>query len=239
VKKTLVIALVILFSLSACIPDFLQSGTQDEPEEAVDIAATVMNTEVAQTFEALDTPTLVEATFTASPTETMLPSETATEFATNTATFEASETPTGTLATDIASLTPDGTLPAETATEPEGTISPTVTGTLEAEATSIYPSATSPISINQPPASVPRYKISVENKTKGKVYISLQGVTEGGYRPIIEYDIPAGGKANFKIPEGQYTAVVYVGKEPMIGYFGIHAHGVNIIITRDKIQIKK
>ena len=66
----------------------------------------------------------------------------------------------------------------------------------------------------------------------------MQGVTEGDYHPIIEYDIPAHGKVKFKIPEGKYTAIVYVGKDPMIGYFNIRDGNITIIIRRDEIQIK-
>ena len=228
-KKILFFGFIVLFSLSACVPDFLNP---DSPAEEVDIVTTVeaeANTQVAQTFEALNTPTIIafstntkEATATIAPTETKIP--TATDAAT--ATTEATETPTGTLATETASTTPDGTLPAETET-------------LTVTETSIYPPPTSPISINEPPDSVPRHKITVINKTKGKVYISLQGVTEGDYHPIIEYDIPAHGKAKFKIPEGKYAAIVYVGKDPMIAYFRIRSDNITIIIKRDQIQIEK
>ena len=237
-KKILFLSFVLLLSLNACVPEFLSPDTS---EEAVDINATVdaeASTQAVQTFDALYTPTM-EVPATSSPTDeataTEVPTETepateavATEaVATETATAEATETITGTLATEATSTTPDGTLPVETAT-----------ATIEATATSIYPSPTSPISINEPPPSVPRHKINVVNKTKGKVYISLQGVTEGDYHPIIEYDIPAHGKVKFKIPEGKYTAIVYVGKDPMIGYFNIRDGNITIIIRRDEIQIK-
>ncbi len=227
-KKILFLSFVLLLSLSACVPEFL---SPDTPEEAIDINATVdaeASTQAVQTFAALYTPT-IESPATATPTEeataTEVPTETAP--ATETATVEATETIEGTFTAEATSSTPDGTLSSETAT-----------ATIEATATSIYPSPTSPISINQPPASVPRHKITVINKTKGKVYISLQGVTEGDYHPIIEYDIPAHGKVKFKIPEGKYTAIVYVGKDPMVGYFGIRDGNITIIINRDEIQIK-
>ena len=228
-KKMIVLTLVILLSLSACVPDLLNSGSQDAPAVApVDIAATVeaaANTKVAQTFEALSalaTPTLNPPTLeppvdeaTATAIEPASPSETPT--------MEASASPES---TEIATETPEETLVA--------------TATLEATATSIYPSPTSPISIQLPPDYIPRHKISIVNETKGKIYISLQGVTVDNYHPIIEYDLKAWGKATFAIPEGTYTAIVYVGKEPMIAYFGINkSTDITIFIARDEIRIKK
>ena len=171
-----------------------------------------------------------EPTSTVTATEELPPTETPT----------ATETPDGTLLAETATETPDGTLPAETATEtPDGTL-PAETATLEITATSIYPSPTSPISINQPPDSVPRYKISVENDTKVRVYISLQGSTEGGYNPIIEYDLAPWQRIKLSIPEGYYAAVVYVGKDPMIDYFAVHSNNsITIVINKDSIKIKK
>ena len=233
-KKIVLIGLVLLFSLSACVPDFLNSDLPDAPTESVDLAATVdivAKTQVAQTFAVLNTPTMEEATaeppaeeVPATATETILPSETPT--------LEATET---------ASVTPDGTLLAETATEtPDGTLIATATGTLEATATSIYPSPTSPISVGDPPPSVPRYKIKIINHTKYRAYISLQGVTVGDYHPIIEYDFYPWERTKFPIPEGRYTAVVYIGKDPLVAYFGIHSSNtITIIIKEDKIEIEK
>ena len=242
-KKAVFVGLVILIGLSACVPDFLNSSSQVAPVEAVDIAATVdavASTRVAETFEAialLATPTMVEPTVkevtsTKSSTESKLPFETPT--------LEATETPDGTELVG-ASLTPEGTLSAGTLTATsDGTVLPTVTGTLEATGTSIYPSPTSPISINQPPAYIPRYKIKIINNTKVKVYISLQGVTVGDYHPITEYGFNPWEKTRFAIPEGKYTAVVYVGSDPMVAYFGIHGNNeVTIIIDKNKLTIEK
>ncbi len=257
-KKIVFVGLVVLLSLSACVPDLLNSGSQDAPAAPVDIAATVdaaASTQVAQTFEALSlaTPTMEvpiteprveEASVTA--TETVLPSEALT--------LETTETPDGTLPAETETETLDGTFPAETATAmpvctfpeecvtatPDGTLVSRETATPEVTATSIYPSPTSPISINQPPDYIPRYKIKIVNNTKVRVYISLQGVTEGGYRPIIEYDLDPWEKAKFPIPEGKYTAIVYVGKDPMVAYFGVHSNNtITIIIDKDKIKIDK
>ena len=246
-NKVILIGLVILLSLSAC------SSTDAVPAEAIDIAATVdaaANTKVAATFAALSVSATEDASValeldeaTATATEVILPSETPTLEPSPTATEAETEsaTPDGILSTEGAPATPAGTLPAETATiDPDGTLVVTATGTLEAVATSIYPSPTSPISVNMPPDSIPRYKIKIINNTKVKVYISLQGVTEGGYHPIIEYDFDPWEKARFPIPEGKYTAIVYVGKDPMVGTFSIHSNNsIDIIIEKDKLKIKK
>ena len=231
-KKFLLLGTLMLLSLSACMPNFLKSNA---PSEAVNLEATaeiLASTQAVQTFEALATPTMEvptdipptetpSATATKEPTATFTPSLTATETATETS------TPDGTITAET-SLTPDGTLPAETAT-----------GTPEATATSIYPSPTSPIIVGDPPPSVPRFKVKVINYTKYHAYISLQGVTVGNYHPIIEHDLYPWVNVKFPIPEGQYTAVVYVGKEPLIAYFGIHQSGLTITIEKDKITITK
>ncbi|MBT3337038.1 MAG: hypothetical protein HN855_16295 [Anaerolineae bacterium] len=234
-KKTILIGAILLLTLSACVPDFLNTSSQEAPVAEVDTAATVdaaASTQAVQTFAALATPTL--ETLVEEPTATVTEESTPTETATATLT----ETPDGTPGTE----TPEGTLPAESATATlEGTLTPTETSTPAATATSVYPSPTSPISINLPPIDeVPRYTISVSNNTKGSAYISLHGSTEGGYKPIIEYDIPGRSKVKISVPEGFYTVIVYVGADPMVDYVGVHKNNaVSIAINIDKIKITK
>ncbi len=237
-KKIIFVGALVLLSLSACVPDFLNSSSQEDvPATPVNVAATVeeaASTQAAQTLAALATPTLESPT--AEPTTTTIEELASTETSTATVT----ETPDG---TETATETPDGTLSAETATEtPDGTHlseTVTVTATLAATATSIFPSPTSPISINEPPNTVPRYKVTVVNNTKGRVYISLQGSTEGGYNPIIEYDLAPWQRIKLTVPEGHYAAIVYVGHDPMIDYVGLHKNSVTIEIKNDKIKISK
>ena len=238
-KKVFFIALIALFGLSACVPDFLNSGTQDALPKAVDVAATVdaaSRTQAVQTFEALPTPTMEDPTAepptneaTATLTETATPSETPT--------VEASETPDG---TETATETPDGTATTETATEtPDGTL-PAETATLDITATSVFPSPTSPIYANEAPDYIPRFKIKVRNNTKVRVYISLQGTTVGDYHPIIEYDLAPWQKTKLTVPEGYYAVIVYVGNDPMIGYIGIHSNNtVEITINKTDLKIVK
>ncbi|MCP4142394.1 MAG: hypothetical protein GY755_19325 [Chloroflexi bacterium] len=246
-KKVFFITLVALFSLSACVPDFLNSDAQDTPPEAIDIPATVeaaASTKAVQTFEALPTPTMEDPT-AEPPTDEPTATLTATATPSQTPTIEVSETPDGTEtltempdgtpSTETSTETPDGT--AETATQtPDGTL-PAETATLDITATSVFSSPTSPIYANEAPDYIPRFKIKVRNNTKVRVYISLQGTTVGGYKPIIEYDLAPWEKTKITVPEGYYAVIVYVGKEPMIGYIGIH-HNNTVEITINKTDLK-
>ena len=239
-KKIFLVAVIALFSLSACVPGFLGGGAEEAPAiEPVNIDATVdagSSTMAAQTMAALDaeaqaTPTMEPEPPTEEPTATATETVAPTEETTATPT----ETPAGTEESDDAESSDEATAtPEETAT-PEFTETPAPT------ATSVYPSPTSPIAINLPPADlVPRHRIEVKNTTKGKVYISLQGSSEGGYKPIIEYDIPRNTTVKFEVPEGYYTIVVYVGKEPMIAYTGIYkSNALRIVIHRDELILDK
>ena len=246
-KKIFLLAVLALFSLSACVPGFLGGGAEEAPAaEPVDIAATVdaeASTQAVQTLDALDalaTPTMEPATPTEEPIATATEMLVLTEEATATHT----ETPEGT-PSDEAEMTetPDGT-PVENTDEATATSEATATliatGTPAATATSVYPSPTSPISINLPPiGTVPYHRIEISNKTKGPVYISLQGSTEGGYKPIIEYDIPKWTKVKVSVPEGFYAVVVYVGAHPMIDYVSINSSNVSISISATELKITK
>ena len=236
-KKILFVGALAILSLSACVPDFLNSSSEAATSAPVDVAATVeeaANTQAAQTFAALGA---IATNIQELPTNE--PAATATEVAssTDTTTATLTETPNGTL---TITETPDGTLPAATVTEaPDGTLT-VATATLDITATSAFPSPTSPISINEPPASVPRYKINVENSTKVRVYISLQGSSEGGYNPIIEYDLAPREEIKLTVPEGYYASIVYVGKDPMINYFGVYKNNsVTIDISKDSVKVSK
>ncbi|MCF6277262.1 MAG: hypothetical protein L3J16_00720, partial [Anaerolineales bacterium] len=239
-KKTLLIAPVLALILSACIPGILQQQ-QPAPEIPVDIQATVevlANAKSAETMAALPTPTLAPATNTpvVEPTAT----ETATpEPATETA------TPDGTEQTGTPTETPDGTVTQSVTPNPDdGTVTVTATGTLAITATPPFTltppeaSPTSPISINPPPASVPRYKVTAINKSGVRIYISLQGVTDGGYYPIIEYDIARKQTVKFKAPKGFYTVIVWVGAEPMVDYVNINKD-ITLTIRKDSFNIDK
>ncbi len=245
-KKILIVALVSVLTLSACIPGILEP--QADTAAPVDLQATVehaASTKAAETIVSLPTPTLEPPTL-----EPPTPEPTATEQA---ATETAAPTETESEPPDAGtpSGTPDGTLPAETDTTetpegtitPKGTITPEETPTLQpptATETSIYPSPTSPISINEPPSYVPRYRIKVVNKSGVRAYISLQGYVDvdGGYYPIIEYDLNRWEKTNLRVPKGYYTCIVYVGSDPMVKTFGVYSNNAaTVVIYKDKVNI--
>lgn len=243
-KKVIFLGLIILLSLSACMPSSLKSDSQGDSAEPVsaDIEATVeaaVSTRAAETFAALASPTMnnvVPATNTpsATATKTTTPTETTSPTATETPTeIVTTETVTvGTVTTETLTAEAVTTITGTPATEtPEGT--PPV-----ASATSVFPSPTSPINANQPPDYIPRYKIKIVNNTKLRVYISLQGTTVDDYHPVTEYDLSPWEQARFPIPEGKYAAVVYVGKDPMVEYFSIHDSGITIIIEKNKLKFR-
>jgi hypothetical protein len=249
-KKSFLIAVLVLFSLSACIPSFLGGGEEAPAPEApaadmVDINATVdaeASTQAAQTMSALDevpeaTPTLEPATPTeeapATATETLAPTEesTATPTADAEAEAETEADAEGTPETDLATAT--GTM-SVTATE-------AITQTPAPTATSVYPSPTSPVAINMPPESLVPYRaVEVKNTLKGKVYISMQGITAYDYRPVIEYDIPAFAKVRFRVPIGDYKIVVYVVNEPLTRHITINkGTNLRIKIYRHEFTVDK
>ena len=236
-KIFLLVAVIALFSLSAC--GALGGGAEEAPPaaEPVDLAATVdaqASTQAVETLNALPTSTMEPAPTdepTATAIEEMAPTEEA--VATETPSDEApTETPAAEDAADSA---------AEPTATPENTATPEATSTPAPTATSVYPSPTSPIAIQLPPEDlVPRHKVEVTNKTKGSVYISFQGTTEYGYRPIVDYDIPRFATVKYEVPEGFYTVIVYVGKDPMIAYTGVyHNNQIAITIFQDELKIEK
>ena len=228
-KKLILLGIIVLLSLSACVPDFLKPDSPDAPAESnsVEDAAPVdaATTEVAETFEALASPTIESIPTDIPPATEIEESIPATEAAT----IEATVAPTEIIAATI-TLTPDESAPpAETATE-----------TLAPIATSIYASPTSPVSVGMPPDDIPRYKIRVISEVKGISAVSFHGITAGGYHPIIEYHLSPWEKATILLPEGDYTAIVYIRNTPFYAYFNIHKNNkFTLIIKKDKIKLEK
>lgn len=260
-KKSFLAAVLVLFSLSACVPSFL-GGAKEAPAdeapvaEAVDVNATVdaaSSTQAVQTMDALDsvakaTPTLAPATPTEEPpataTETLAPTE------------EPTATPEDAEVADGAAIDTEDGATAEADAEADSTETPVsdaatatlavtateaITETPAPTATSVYPSPTSPIAINMPPQNLVGYRpVEIRNRLKGKVYISFQGVTEYDYRPVIEYDLPGFAKVRIHVPQGDYKIVVYVGKDPMINYVTVNQN-TNLVINirKNNVRIEK
>ena len=231
-KKTGVSLLVIALFLSACTAlPFLQ---QPDGAPAVDVQATdaaLALTLAVETLNALPTPTLEPATDTPALTATFTGTVSATESATttNTMTPDPNASATNTLtpnpnatatATVTATATATGTLPTATL------FTPTATETLYARFYGTLPPA------------IPYGKVSLINRSKAEVYISMNCTTVDGYTTIIEYPVPRGMRVS--APAGSYTYVAWVGGRQFQGSFSLGKNNeVAITFTKDKVTVTK
>lgn len=88
------------------------------------------------------------------------------------------------------------------------------------------------------PAGTPYGKISLSNKSKTEVYVSLQGTTRDGFDVINEY--PVGGTLNVKIPAGWYIYVAWVGGKKFEGQFNLTGDSnLSMKFYRDRIVVEK
>ncbi|MFL7868654.1 MAG: hypothetical protein AB8I58_07490 [Anaerolineales bacterium] len=233
-KRTGVTLLVMALFLSACIPGL---PTLQPPDNApiVDVQATdaaLALTLAVETLNALPTPTLEPATNTPAPTATFTESPTATtEPATNTS-------------------IPDPNAPATNTVTPNPSVTTTATGTLTATvtvtgtlptATPFTPTATETLHARfygtLPPA-LPSGKVSLINRSKAEVYVSLQCTTVDGYTTIIEYPVPKGMRVS--APAGSYTYVAWVGGRQFEGSFNLGKNNeVVITFMKDKVTVTK
>ena len=221
--------------LSACIPG-LPSLQQPDGAPAVDAQATdaaLALTMAVETLNALPTPTLEPATDTPAPTATFTEPPTATETATATET-----------------LTPDPNASATNTLTPNPSLTTTATGTLTATltvtgtlptTTPFTPTATETLHARfygtLPPA-IPYGKVSLINRSKAEVYISMQCTTVDGYTTIIEYPVPKGMRVS--APAGSYTYVAWVGGRQFQGSFSLGKnHEVAITFMKDKVTVTK
>jgi hypothetical protein len=182
-----------------------------------------------QTLEALPSPTLNMVSETISP----------------------SNTPRAATATD----TPPAIAPTETQNPILQTLTATLgTGTVisdaQTAAVSIGASSTpnpaltiTPTGIAHPlhsgtmPPNLPYGQITLINRSKVEVYISMRCVTKDGYVTIIEY--PVRTTVNTDAPAGQYTYVLWVGGRQILGDFGLSkSQELKITIYKDRVQVK-
>jgi hypothetical protein len=222
-KKFHFVVLIATTVLTACLPAFLQPSA--DPAQQPDVAATIAAglTAAAQTLESQATPTLVP-----SATRTATASATHTPTATHSAVPTASETPTGTV---FATLT-TGT--AVTATNVTGTPSTPIqpTSPSGSPTPTLYPRFFGTL-----PPAIPSGKLTIINRSKSEVYISLRVVTSDGQISILEYPVPR--RLEFRAPAGKYTYVAWVGGNKMSGQFSLGKSGERTItIYKDRIGIK-
>lgn len=226
-KKILILITVMGSLLSACLPAFLQSDvTSPTPISKENLEATAA--------------VLIQQTLGALPTPMIAPSNTpVVKPATSTVT---QVTQTGTPNPELLTIT--GSPSTNTPSTPAGT----GTGTLPFTVTpSVTPNAAIGVILTETPhpqhyGTLPPYlpfgKITLINKSKSQVYISLQCTTQDGYTTIIEY--PVSGTIDVKAPLGKYTYVAWVGGKKIVGKFILDNNSdLNIKIFKDHLEITK
>jgi hypothetical protein len=86
------------------------------------------------------------------------------------------------------------------------------------------------------PPYLPFGQVTLVNKSKAEVDVSLQCTTKDGYTTIIE--TPVGGTTKLKAPAGKYLLVAWVGGKKMIGNFSLAKSGdLKIKIFKDHLEI--
>lgn len=139
--------------------------------------------------------------------------------------------------------------PTETAIPPSATTAvsasllsiadTSVPGTTPALAVSSTPTvgAPHPLHFGTMPPNLPFGNITLINRSKAEVYISLRCVTKDDYVTIIEY--PVGGAVKTSAIAGKYTYVVWVGGRQITGEFLLgKSQDLTIKIFKDRIEIK-
>lgn len=238
-KKTLIMLVALVLTLSGCIPAVFQPETiNPTPLSGADLEATaaVLSLQTLQslptrTVAPSETPVVMTATKTpiqSTPTETQNPILLTLTATLGTGTVTANnETPASGTPLPGASIVISGTLPFTIT--PSATVNPafSATPTLEAR----------PLSYGTLPPNLPFGTIALINKAKVDVYISLRGITRDGYVTIIEYPVKSSVQA--RAVAGKYTYVAWVGGKQFTGAFSLSKDQALVInIFKDKIGIK-
>ena len=222
-KKLFFLVTVLSLTLSSCLPAILQPQTAvPVPTENLAATADVLS---QQTLQALPTPTIAP-----SITPVIMPPS-----AVDTPTQQA--TPTETQNPVLLTLT--ATLGTGTVLGTPGTLSFTTTPSITPNpAFSITPAGTAHrLYSGTMPPNLPYGEIRLINKSKAEVYISLRCVTKDNFVTIIEYPVKKTVTAN--APAGQYTYVVWVGGNKLVGSFSLgKSEDLTINIFKDRVGIK-
>ncbi len=221
-KKVLFLVIVISLSLSACLPAFLQ------PQATPTASPAPISVEDLQATATI----LAQGSLQSLPTLILAPSET--PVAVTATNMSTEEVPTETQNPILLTLT--ATLGAGVALPANGTATSTAASTLTANST---PTIGTPLPLHSGtmPPNLPFGKITLINRSKVEVYISLRCVTKDGYVTIIEY--PVGGMIKANAPAGKYTYVVWVGGRQILGNFALGKdQNLTIKIFKDRVEIK-
>lgn len=237
-NRTLVFALALGFSLSACIPDLPFLSQPGENELPADIQATdqaLAATLAVETLNALPTPSseaatdtpVVALTETATATDTLTPDPNATATETTTPDPNASAT-----------ITVTGT--TVTGTPPTATTTATTTRTVTRTPTSSLPTPTETLYARfygTLPPSIPSGKVRLVNRARVDVYVSLQCNTLAGTSSILEY--PVNGSLSVNAPAGKYVYVAWVGGRQFSGNFNLgKGDDITLVFRKDKVTVK-
>lgn len=201
------------------------SALQTPPESGspVDMQATIdsiVRTASAQTLAVQPSPTTALATDTAIPTSTFSPT---------------AEAPDASSLTSAPNLT---TTPATATSGPGDIPTETPTATKAVSANLTQSPTLGPLLWGTLPPAVPFANITIVNKSKTQVYISLQNQPPDRQVAILEY--PVKGHVKVKAPLGYYLYVVWVGGRKIVGNFTLHADDeLTIDVYRDRVEIKQ
>jgi hypothetical protein len=87
------------------------------------------------------------------------------------------------------------------------------------------------------PPAIPFGKVTLVNRAKVDVYVSLQCTTIDGQKTIIEY--PVFGMREVSAPAGNYNYVAWVGGRQFLGSFRLDkGEDLTITFRKDKITLK-
>jgi len=225
-KKMFVLVIVLGLSLSACLPAAQPTATL-APVSELNLQATV-EISVQQTLQALPSPTLAPSNTPVPATETQPVAETtSTETLPPTATLDSGTPVVNTTVTSVTSTKQTTGTPA--------------TATLAVTVNPAFSATVTETPHLQYYGTMPPYlafsRITLNNKSKSEVYISLQCTTSEGYKTIIEYPVKVQVEANF--PVGRYVYVAWVGGRQITGKFVLDNNQDRVInIFKDRLEIK-
>jgi len=88
------------------------------------------------------------------------------------------------------------------------------------------------------PAKTPHGKVTLANRSRTEVYVSLQGTTRDDFYVVNEYFVR--GTMQVKVPSGWYLYVAWVGGRKFSGQFKLGGDGnASLTFYRDRIVVGK
>ncbi|MBI4761603.1 MAG: hypothetical protein ACOYYF_00765 [Chloroflexota bacterium] len=211
----------VLFLLTVFVSSCSAIGLEQTPAVNIDTQATIdaiVQTAAEQTAAVQPSPTPAPPT----PTET--------------AASTASPLPLTVTASPTSA--PSGTpLPNLTTTPATATSGPSDTPTPASSAKPTQTPTPGPLLYGTLPPAVPSASITIINKSKTPVYISLQNYPP--HRPAAFLEYPVKRQVQVDAPLGYYVYVVWVDGKQIVGSFRLHnGDSLTIVIFKDRVVIK-